>query len=570
MSDFEKEEKGDHFYQGKAPHDDLHAIVTTQNGEVAENTDQLHRRLGNRQIQLIAIGGSIGTALFVSIGSGLYRAGPGSLFLAYGLYACFLALVNNGTAEMTTLFPVSGGFVRLAGHFVDEAFGFMSGWNFFLYEALIIPFEITALTTVLGFWSDNIPAYAVPIACIVLYGLINVLAVKAYGEAEFWLSGGKVILIFLLFAFTFITMVGGNPKGDAYGFRYWNKPGAFAEYRTTGSLGRFEGFLAALWSASFCIVGPEYISMVAAEAKRPRIYIKNAFKTVYWRFAIFFIGGALAAGIVVAHNDPVLMAIVTGTSSGGGTASASPYVIAMNNLGITGLPHLVNALLVTSIFSAGNTYTYCATRSLYGMALDGRAPKVLRYCTKSGIPIFCFAITMIFPCLSFLQVSNGSAKVLNWLINLVTAGGVINYISMCITFIFFHRACKAQGVDRKTFPYCGWFQPYSAYIGLAWMVMIVTCYGYSSYKPWSTENWFIYYAMLILAPLLFVFWKVIKRTSFIKPHEADLVWERPTIDAYEATFVEPPTGFWREMIAMLGIGRKANKADRRRSSVAAI
>lgn len=238
--------------------------------------------------------------------------------------------------------------------------------------------------------------------------------------------------------------------------------------------------------------------MVAAEAKRPRIYIKNAFKTVYWRFAIFFIGGSLAAGIVVAYNDPVLVAIVTGTKSGAGTASASPYVIAMSNLGITGLPHLVNALLCTSIFSAGNTYTYCATRSLYGMALDGRAPKVLRYCTKSGIPIFCFAVTMVFPCLSFLQVSNGSAKVLSWLINLVTAGGVINYISMTITFICFHRACVAQGIDRKTFPYCGWFQPYSAYIGLIWMVIIVTCYGYTSYAPWNTENWFIYYAMLIL------------------------------------------------------------------------
>ncbi|EME84859.1 uncharacterized protein MYCFIDRAFT_65061 [Pseudocercospora fijiensis CIRAD86] len=569
MSDYEKEDKGP-FYEVKASHDDLHAIVTTQYGEVAENTDQLHRRLGNRQIQLIAIGGSIGNALFVSIGSALYRAGPASLFLAYAIYACFLALVNNGTAEMITLFPVSGGFVRLAGHFVDEAFGFMSGWNFFLYEALVIPFEITALTTVLGFWSDDIPSWAVPIACIVLYGLINVLAVKAYGEAEFWLSGGKVILIFLLFAFTFITMVGGNPKGDRYGFRYWNNPGAFAEYRSTGSLGRFEGFLAALWSASFCVVGPEYISMVAAEAKRPRIYIKNAFKTVYWRFAIFFIGGALAAGIVIAHNDPVLTAIVTGTSGGSGTASASPYVIAMNNLGITGLPHVVSALLCTSIFSAGNTYTYCATRSLYGLALDGRAPKILRYCTKSGIPIFCFAITMIFPCLSFLQVSNGSAKVLNWLINLVTAGGVINFISMCVTYIFFHRACKVQGVDRKTFPYCGWFQPYCAYIGLVWMIMIVTCYGYSSYKPWSTENWFIYYAMLILAPILFVSWKVIKRTSFIKPHEVDLVWERPTIDAYEATFIEPPTGFWREMIAMVGIGRKASQADRRRANVATI
>lgn len=89
--------------------------------------------------------------------------------------------------------------------------------------------------------------------------LLNGLAVKFYGEAEFWLSGGKVILIFILFAFTFITMVGGNPKHDAYGFRYWNNPGSFAEYLDKGGLGKFEGFLAALWSASFTVVGPEYI-----------------------------------------------------------------------------------------------------------------------------------------------------------------------------------------------------------------------------------------------------------------------------------------------------------------------
>src|SRR5690242_4730893 len=95
--------------------------------------------------------------------------------------------------------------------------------------------------------------------------LINILAVRAYGEAEFWLSGGKVILIAMLFAFTFFTMVGANPRHDHYGFRYWKHPGAFAEHHTKGNLGRFEGFLACLWSASFTIVGPEYMSMVAAE-----------------------------------------------------------------------------------------------------------------------------------------------------------------------------------------------------------------------------------------------------------------------------------------------------------------
>jgi amino acid transporter len=168
------------------------------------------------------------------------------------------------------------------------------------------------------------------------------LAVKAYGEAEFWLSGGKVILIFSLFFFTFITMVGGNPDHDAYGFRYWNNPGSFMEYLSTGSLGRFEGYLGSLWSACFAVVGPEYISMVAAEAKRPRIYIKNAFKTVYIRFGLFFMGGALAVGIVCSARDPALVAVASGAKSDS-SASASPYVIGMTNMGIKIFPSIVNA-----------------------------------------------------------------------------------------------------------------------------------------------------------------------------------------------------------------------------------
>lgn len=141
-------------------------------GELYDNGDQLQRHLGNRQIQLIAIGGSIGTALFVSINSGLYHGGPGSLFLAYTIYSVMLGLVNNCAAEMSTYMPVSGGFVRLAGKWVDEAFGFMAGWNFFFYEALLIPFEITALSTVLTYWRDDIPAAAVIAACILLYALV--------------------------------------------------------------------------------------------------------------------------------------------------------------------------------------------------------------------------------------------------------------------------------------------------------------------------------------------------------------------------------------------------------------
>ncbi|KAE8373895.1 amino acid permease/ SLC12A domain-containing protein [Aspergillus bertholletiae] len=526
----------------------------TISGDVA-NANGLHRTLGNRQIQLIAIGGSIGTAIFLTIGSALTRSGPGSLFLAFLLHNIMLGLINNCMAEMAVYMPVSGGFIRMASTWVDEAWGFMAGWNFFIYEALNIPFEITAIHTILSFWRDDIPAAAVCAACIVLYGSLNILVVKIYGESEFWLSSGKVLLIFILFSFTFVTMVGGNPHGDAYGFRHWQDPGAFAEYLHTGDLGRFEGFLSALWYAAFTCVGPEYISMIAGEAKHPRIYLKSAFKTAYWRFGVFFIGSALCTGIVVAYNDPALIAVANGDSDRSGAAS-SPYVVAMENLGIGVLPHIVNALLITTIFSAGNTYVYAASRSLYALSCEGKAPKFLRKCTKKGVPIYSFAVVMAFPFLSLLQLSHSSATVLSWLINILSGAAVINFIVMSATYIFFYRACKHQRVDRSTLPYKGWFQPWAGYISLIWMTVIAVCNGYSSFMPWSLTEFFTHYTMILLAILTFFGWKIAKGTTLLPSEVADLRWESAEIIAYEEAANDPPVGFWTETFQFLGQGTR--------------
>lgn len=159
MADVEKK------YSGPASPD-----VEPELDHYGDNADGLQRRLNNRQIQLIAIGGSIGTALFISIGTSLARGGAGSLLIAYALYPCILALVNNSVAEMTTYMPVSGGFIRLAGHWVDDALGFMAGWNFFFYEALLIPFEITALNLVISYWNEKIkePGPTAGICCGVI------------------------------------------------------------------------------------------------------------------------------------------------------------------------------------------------------------------------------------------------------------------------------------------------------------------------------------------------------------------------------------------------------------------
>ncbi|CAG9948696.1 unnamed protein product [Clonostachys rosea f. rosea IK726] len=297
--------------------------------------------------------------------------------------------------------------------------------------------------------------------------------------------------------------------------------------------------------------------MCSAEACRPRHIIKNAYKTIYWRFMLFFILGSLCVGIVVPWDDPALQAILKGNSSAAG-AAAPPYVIAMSNLKVEGLPHVVNALLLTSIFSAGNTLTYGATRSLYGLALEGRAPALLKK-TIQGVPIYAYGLVMCFPFASFLQLSNDSAQVINWLVSLITAGALIDYLVVCITYVNFYRACKVQGLDRKTLPYYAYFQPYSAYIGIFFISLVLIFYGYTAFGPPTVQGFFQNYTMQVLAPILYFGWKIFKKTKIVKPHEVNLVWEAPAIDVYEATFTEPPTGFWRDMLDMCLFWRKKSK-----------
>jgi len=252
---------------------------------------------------------------------------------------------------------------------------------------------------------------------LIVIRAVNMFAVKWYGETEFWMALGKVLLIIGLLFYTFIAMLGGNPLGDRFGFRFWKNPGSFATlYGYEGNLGRFVGFLQCLIQASFTIAGPDYVSMAAGETENPRVVLPKAFKAVFWRLTTFFMLGSLAVGILVPYNDPIL---IDAYANGAPGAAASPYVASMIRLHISILPDIVNALVLTSALSAGNSYCYCASRSLYGLALEGKAPKFMTKCTKNGVPIYCVTAVLLISLLAFLQVSNNAAVVLQWFVNLV-------------------------------------------------------------------------------------------------------------------------------------------------------
>ncbi|KAL4957913.1 amino acid permease/ SLC12A domain-containing protein [Aspergillus filifer] len=372
-----------------------------------------------------------------------------------------------------------------------------------------------------------------------LYVLLNVFAVKWYGESEFWLALSKVLLSVGLIIFTFISMLGGNPINDRFGFRYWNEPGAFAEHYKEGDLGRWLGFLACLIYASFTIAGPDYISMAAGESVNPRGNLPRAYNGMFYRLTAFFILGALCVGILVPYNDKTMLDAFENDAPG---AASSPYVIAMDRLGIPILPHIVNAMILLAVFSAGNSYVYCASRTLFGLALDGKAPRVLTKCTKAGVPVYCVAIVLLIALISFLQVSNSASVVLNWIVSLVTASQLINYSVITFTYTRFRKALIAQGISRDTLPYKSYFQPYIAYIALVATSVMAVVGGYEVFLPgnWDVPTFLFSYTMIFVFPVLYFGWKIIHKNPIRKLEEVDLITGVDEIEEYTRNYVAQP------------------------------
>ncbi|KAF8891305.1 amino acid permease/ SLC12A domain-containing protein [Infundibulicybe gibba] len=353
-------------------------------------------------------------------------------------------------------------------------------------------------------------------------------------------------------------MVGGNPLHDAFGFRYWNPsnvPGApFAEYITKGSIGRFHGFMACLIKAAFTIAGPDYVAMTAGEAELPRRTLPKAFNSVLYRLATFFIVGSLSMGILVPYNDSNLRSAISNARPGAGS---SPYVIAMERLKIPVLPHIVNALILFSAFSAGNSYVFCASRTLLGLALEGKAPHIFTRCNKDGVPIYAVGLTLGIALLSFLQLSTDTAIVLQWFVNLVTSSQLLNYAIISYTYLRFYKALRAQGIPRTSLPLVTTFQPFCGYYAFLGTLVMAFVGGYPVFLSgrWDIATFLFSYGMIGATPILFCYWKFFHKTTW--PKLEDITFfdeERRAVDKYEANAslnVPPPTRmdrFWKMVL----------------------
>ncbi|ODN95772.1 hypothetical protein L198_04390 [Cryptococcus wingfieldii CBS 7118] len=407
---------------------DLGATIDVQavdfDPEALTAQKQTKRHLKPRHVQMTGISGAIGTGLFIGVGTSLSKAGPLGLFLAYTSNALLVFSTYNAMGEMVCWLPVDGSIVVFAHKYLDDAWGFSLGWLYFIVNALAVASEVSAVAAIINYWTDAVNnAVYVAAVCASLVGL-NIFGVHIFGEGKFYFSLFKVFLIMGLLVMTFITMVGGNPEQDAYGFRYWKDPGPFVEY-----LARFLASGAFLYKQHTPMYGgPDFVALAAGETRNPRRVLPSVFRRVIYRLMVFYLFGVLAVGVLCPSDDPDLI-------SGGAGAAASPFVIGVKRLNIP-LPDLINALLMSSAWSCGLELFYGSSQALYSLAVDHKTPALFRF-TWRGVPTFCVLAVSAVSLLAFMSASNSSVEVFTWLTNIVGSGILLQYIIHHIIYIRF-------------------------------------------------------------------------------------------------------------------------------------
>lgn len=357
---------------------------------IDKSTGNTHRGIKSRHAQMMAIGGAIGTSLFVGSGAALAVSGPALLLIAY-IVLCFLVYgVLTATCEMNTYLPVPGASPALyANRFVSPSLGFALGWLYWYSFGIIVAYEITAAALVINYWPNNIPIGALVTIMLVVVVGFNLAPVRVYAETEFWFASLKVLLIFGLLILSFILFWGGGPSHQQLGFHYWKDPGAMNEYLVTGDSGRVCSFIYVLCYSVFSFnFTPELIVIASGEMQKPRQNLPRAAKMCFYRLLFFYIGSILAIGIICPSDASEL-------SSGSGI-EASPFVIAIRNAGIKGLDSVINAVIITSALSSGNSYLFMSSRSLYSLAVEGRAPKIFTRCNRYGLPYYAVCASSLF------------------------------------------------------------------------------------------------------------------------------------------------------------------------------
>ncbi|KAF3797504.1 putative amino-acid permease [Colletotrichum gloeosporioides] len=500
MADLKAESKDDNA---------LKQTSTAHDGETATTTGGgpgLHRGLSGRHLMMLAIGGVIGPGYFVGMGTGLTSAGPAGLLLCFTVVGVLLWAVMQSLGELGAFIPLSGSFTHYTSTFVDPAVGFALGWNYWLLWAGIIIAEYNNLGLVLTYWETAVPRWGWILIFWWFFLAFTLLGVKSFGEAEFWLALVKILAIFAFFLCA-ILITSGVLGGEKIGFKFYHDPGAFAD----GAKGVFKVFVFAALQYS----GTEMIGLTAGESANPARDVPKAVKSVLWRICGIFLLGIFFLTITVPYNDPNLLSATSKTAR-------SPFVIAFTRVGANAGAHVVNAIILVTMFSAINAALYVGSRTLYGLAQEGQAPKIFAWTNKNGVPVVSLVVMNLIGFLSLLNLSSGAGVVYTWIISITGVATFITWGLISLNHIRLRMALAAQNISADVLPFQAPAWRFCAYLGLAGNVFFIFFQGWTSFAPWDVEAFFQNYVVVLLFIILAVGWKVVKKTKFVTLKEIDL------------------------------------------------
>ncbi|RAJ37272.1 amino acid permease [Pedobacter cryoconitis] len=431
--------------------------------------NKLKRGLQNRHIQLIALGGAIGTGLFLGIGPAAVLAGP-SVILGYALAGIIAFFIMRQLGEMVVEEPVSGSFSHFAYKYWGSFSGFASGWNYWVLYILVSMSELTAIGIYVHFWWPSIPLWSSSLFFFLTINALNLTSVKVYGEVEFWFSIVKVVAIIAMIFFGVYLLVSGSGGEQATVQNLWNDGGFFAKgLLSSDGKGGYQGLLSAIALIMFSFGGLELIGITAAEAENPEKTIPKATNQVIYRILIFYVGA-----LVILFSLSPWKNITT---------DSSPFVMVFESLkgfqfdlfGKTVyftsiIANVLNMIVLTAALSVYNSCVYSNSRMLFGLAEQGNAPAFLSKLNKNHVPLKAILVSGLFVAISIVINKLMPEKALGILMSLVVSSLMINWLMISITHLKFRKQKQAEQVKTK-FP--SFIYPLSNYICLIFLVGIL-------------------------------------------------------------------------------------------------
>ncbi|KAF3070180.1 General amino acid permease AGP3 [Trichoderma lentiforme] len=469
-----------------------------------DNSDQglidpdsgVKRGLKNRHLSMMALAGIIGPGLLVGSGGALNSGGPASLIIGFGVIGIIAFSVMQSLGEITTLYPGGGAFVSLAERMVDKSFSVAVGWNYFIIWATVLASEYNVICSILNFWAPGVPLWGWFLILWTVFLAFQIIGgITAFGEAEYILALIKILGLTAYFIFSIVYASGGLIGQDgAPGFRYWHHPGAFNGHG-------FRGVATVFVFCSTFYAGVESVAVAATETRNPGVAVPRAIRQVFFRIIFVYMGSAFFFGLTCPADSDELI-------NGGAKALQSPMTIAIQNAGWNGGVHLINAFILITCLSAVNSSIYIGSRTILYMAQSGKAPKILGWVNKRGVPVWAIVLTNAVGAISMMNVSTGASKAYSYIINLAGVSTFLVWGSISFIHIRFRRAWTTQQRRVSDLPFKSMFYPYSPYFGVFFNVFLALVQGWTTLSPFTAGKFVDAYILLPLFGVIYVVCKL--------------------------------------------------------------